>query len=172
MSAEPCGARVAPGTLDDALAREIARREDAARLAGAREERERAAGALDRACEALGRARRDAEAELAGAAVEIGLEIGRVLVRAEVAAGRHRIEAVVREALALSGSGREPCVVHVHPADAEALASARFRSGTKIEADESVARGDVHVSTSQGLLVREIDEALRSIGERLRAEVA
>jgi len=37
--------------------------------------------------------------------------------------------------------------------------------------DPSVARGSVHVTTPQGLLVRDLDEALRSIGERLLGDL-
>jgi hypothetical protein len=40
-----------------------------------------------------------------------------------------------------------------------------------IEADTEVARGDVHVSTPHGLLVRELSESVASIAERLLAEV-
>ena len=73
----------------------------------------------------------------------------------------------MRETLSFSGGARGPCTVHLHPADAGALEGVPFRSGTEIEADPSVPRGSVHVTTPHGLLVRDLDEALRSIGERL-----
>jgi flagellar biosynthesis/type III secretory pathway protein FliH len=48
----------------------------------------------------------------------------------------------------------------------------RFRAGTELEPDDAVARGDVHVETPHGLLVRETSEALRSIHERLLGELS
>ena len=47
----------------------------------------------------------------------------------------------------------------------------RFRTGTRIQADEGVSRGDVHVETSLGLLVREAFGALESIEQRLLEEL-
>ena len=41
----------------------------------------------------------------------------------------------------------------------------------KLEPDTDVARGDVHVTTPRGLLVRELDEALEAIHENLLGEV-
>ena len=45
-----------------------------------------------------------------------------------------------------------------------------YGAGTAVESDPGVPRGSVHVTTPQGLLVRDLDEALRAIGERLHAE--
>jgi flagellar biosynthesis/type III secretory pathway protein FliH len=139
---------------------------------GQRLERERSAAALDQAAERLDRAREEAAATIARDTVQLALEIARTLVRVEVDAGRHDLESMVRDALTASGVGRGPCVVHMNPHDAAALSGVRFRSGTTIEPDEAIARGDVHVSTPSGLLVREIPEALRSIHERLLAELS
>lgn len=101
-------------------------------------------------------------------AVRLSLEIARHLLRSELQAGRYDLERIVRETLHASGVGRGSCVVHLNPADVEKLAHVAFRSGTKIEADPEVSCGDVHVSNEHGLLVRDIDECLESIGERLR----
>jgi flagellar biosynthesis/type III secretory pathway protein FliH len=144
----------------------------AARAVGLRGAGLRAAAALDAACARLDQAREEAAASLALHAVQLAVEIAQTLVRAEVSAGRHDLEAIVREALAASGVGRGDCVVHLNPLDAAAVADVRFRAGTRIEADEAVRRGDVQVSTPHGLLVREIPEALRSIHERLLGELS
>ncbi len=171
LAAAPTQARLAPGTLDDAVARRIeaARQEGVA--IGRTQDRARAAQALDAACERLDRAREQASGFLSRNAVDLAVEIARTLVRSEIDAGRHNLEAMVREALGASGVGRGACVVHLHPLDAAELADVKFRAGTTLESDESVLRGDVHVSTPQGLLVREMHDALRSIRERLLAEV-
>ena len=78
----------------------------------------------------------------------------------------------VREALAASGAGRARVRVHVAPADAERLATTPFREGTEVVADPALRRGDVHVETERGLLVREIDETLEAIRTRLTEELA
>ncbi len=172
LGAAPTRVQLAAGALDDVVARrlEAARAEGVA--CGQSQDRARAALALDAACERLDQAREQAAALVARTAVDLAVEIARTLVRSEIDAGRHNLEAMVREALAASGAGRGACVVHLHPLDAAELADVKFRAGTALEADDAVLRGDVHVSTPQGLLVRELDEALRSIRERLRAEVA
>ena len=172
LNARPSGARVVVGTLEGSLTRSVQRRCDAARAEGESRARDFAAKALDEACARLDAAREVAATKLARSAVELAVEIARVLVRRDIDTGRHDIQAMVRESLAASGVGRGTCVVHLHPLDAETLSEIGFRSGTTIEADEAVARGDVHVSTPHGLLVREVPEALRAIHDRLLAESA
>jgi len=171
LHAVPLNVSVAAGGFDEALARRIeaARREGVA--IGQAKDRDRAALALDQACERLDADRAAAADKLAHTAVELAIEIARVLVRSEIDSGRHAIEKMVRESLGASGVGRGACVVHLHPLDAASLASVKFRAGTEVEPDEAVARGDVHVSTPQGLLVRETHEALRAIHERLLSEL-
>lgn len=149
----------------------VERRLTVARAQGERDACERAARALDAAVERLERSREEAAAQLARNAVTLAVEIARTLVRVEVDAGRHGLEDMVREALAASGAGRGPCQVHLNPRDLAQLSGARFRSGTVLEADDAVARGDVQVSAPHGLLVRETSEALRSIHERLLGEL-
>lgn len=164
----PANARIVAGGADELLARRVEERLESARREGERAACAGAAKALETAAARLDEARDRAAAALASQAVELGLEIARALIRVEVQAGRHALETMVRDALAASGVGRGACVVHVHPLDAAALAGVRFRAGTVIEPDDAVARGDVHVSTASGLLVREIPEALVSIEQRLR----
>jgi flagellar biosynthesis/type III secretory pathway protein FliH len=173
--AEPCGARLVAGSLDDGLAAHVAAREARARAAGRAEglleARSGAVGALAAAAERLDRAREAALDGVVHQTVDLALEIARTLLRCELPEGRYDLEGMVREALGFSGVERGRCVVHLHPEDAARLADVSFRAGTQLEADPGVARGSVHVTTPQGLLVRDLDEALRAIGERLHAEV-
>jgi len=142
------------------------------RADGERAALERAAGALDSAAERVDQARDSATQALAGAAVELALEIARSIVCAEVEAARHDIERIVRDTLAASGVGRGACVVHLNPLDAARLKHIAFRAGTKIESDPEVQAGDVHVTTPHGVLVRDVQDVLAAIGERLRGELA
>jgi len=143
-----------------------------ARAEGERAASTRAARALELAAARLDAAREEAEAALARNAVALAVEIARTLVRKELVAGTHNIESMVREALAASGAGRGPCTVHLNPADIAQLQDVRLRAGTELEPDDAVARGDVHVETPHGLLVRENAEALRAIHERLLGELS
>jgi len=168
------GARVVPearSAVSHALARarSAALAEGLAR--GRAEAQARAAGALDAAAEELETERRRACDALGESAVELAFEIARELVRVEVSAARHDIERMVRDTLESSSVGRSRCVVHLNPADVQALEGVPFRSGTTLEPDIGVARGDVHVETSLGLMVRELDGALESIAESLREMV-
>ena len=176
LPAAPSDATLCDAPLDALFDAVLTQRAAAERAAGVAEGEgrtlARAAKALDSATESLERAREEAAAALARDAVQLAVEIARILVRSEIAAGCHNLEAMVRDALAASGVGRASCVVHLNPLDAAALASVKFRAGTAIESDDSVARGDVHVSTPHGLLVREIPETLRAIHDRLLGEVS
>lgn len=146
-------------------------------LARARSEGERAGRAtagklLDQAGARLVSLESEARAALARSAAELALEIARTLLRHEIGRGNYDIEKIVRETLAEAATGRSSCVVHLNPLDHARLGEVRFRSGTRIEPDEGVARGDVHVETALGLLVRDIDGALDSIAKRLQEELA
>ena len=156
---EEAGGKPLAGGLDALL--------DEAREEGARLGAQAAASRLDEAAERLDAFRADATATLARSAAELAVEVARRLLRAELPAGRYDIEGIVREALQEAASGRGPCVVHLNPADHAALRDVRFRSGTELRSDDGVARGDVHVETSLGLLVRELDGALESIEQRI-----
>ena len=123
--------------------------------------------ALER-LEAFGEA---ARRDLARTSVELALAISKRLLRTEVVHGNMDLEGVVREALQAASTERGACVVHLNPVDLEALSGVPFRAGTELRGDVEVARGDVHVETSLGLVVRELDQALDSIGERLLEEL-
>ena len=143
-----------------------------ARAEGERAGREAAARELEAVVEAIQGQAEEARAGLASAATELGLEIARTLLRAELRRDGHAIEKIVRETLSEAAVGRAPCVVHLHPADHARLAEVRFRSGTRLEPDEGVARGGVHVETALGLFVRDLDAALDAIEKRLKEELA
>jgi flagellar biosynthesis/type III secretory pathway protein FliH len=130
-----------------------------------------AAGALTRAAEQLENASASACDDLAHDAIELALEIARTILRCSIDAQRHDMERIVRETLQASGVGRGNCVVHLNPSDATRLTDVVFRSGTTIESDPEVAPGGVHVTTARGLLVRDVEQALASIGERLRGDL-
>lgn len=126
---------------------------------------------IDLAAKRIDEAREEAESRLADFATRFAEGIARELLHIELEAGRHAIEAMVRETLAQSGIGRGPCEVHLHPDDAEALSLVTFRSGTTITADPGIARGSVHVTTAQGLLVREVDLCIKHAAERIHAHL-
>lgn len=172
LHAPPADAKASASAIDATFERLLASAAAAAHAEGRRAAIADAAQILEKAGEKLDAAREEATAQVASTAVQLAVGIAQELLRTEIAAGRYDLERIVREALAFSGVGRAPCVVHLHPTDAATLASVRFRAGTAIEADEAVSRGDVHVSTPRGLLVREVDETLRSIRARLREEVS
>lgn len=170
LAEAPRAVRLAPAETGSAE-RELAAQLEAARAEGRAEALAGAAHILDDAALAFASELEAVRAALTTSSVELALEIARQILRVELAEGRYDIEAIVRDALAQSGVGRGECTVHVNPADAEALRSVSFRSGTKIEADNEVPRGSVHVTTPKGLLVRDTDDILREIRERIRGEV-
>ena len=155
--------RVVERLCDEALAHGLA--EGIARAQHA------AAQTLGEASEQLAARAQEAADSVAKTAVVLAVEIARHLVRAEVDAGRHDIERIVRETLAAGGVGRAECVVHIHPDDAAALAGVTFRSGTRIEPDVGIGRGEVQVETANGLLVRDFDEAFKEIRRRMLSHV-
>jgi flagellar biosynthesis/type III secretory pathway protein FliH len=126
---------------------------------------------IDLAAERIDRAREEAEAKLGDFASRFAEGIARELLHIELEAGHHAIEKMVRESLAQSGVGRGACEVHVHPDDAEALAPVTFRSGTTISADPGIARGSVHITTAQGLLVREVDLCIKHAADLIHAHM-
>ncbi len=168
---QPESALLASGDLQDSLERFVARREQVAAERATAELQLSIGAAVDTALGRLDASREEALAHLNHTAVELAVEIARQLLRAELPAGHYDLEGIVREALSFTNTGRGYCIVHLNPTDAAALADVPFRSGTEIESDPSVPRGSVHVTTPQGLLVRDLDEALLSIGERLLGDL-
>lgn len=171
----PSAARVVAGTAAELVERSREAAIEAAYARGVEEGKriasEEAAGLLAAASERIEAACRRLVPELSVGAVDLAIEIAREIVRVEVEQHHHDVERIVRETLAASGVGRGACVLHVHPLDAERLKSVPFRAATRVEADPEVPLGDVHVTTPHGLLVRDQDEVLAAVRERIRGEL-
>lgn len=168
---EPSSVRVVEADGGDPLERAIERLRDEAHAEGlatgiARANSE-AAQALSLAAERLAARVEEVEPSMARTAVELAVQIAQDLICVEIEQGRHDLERIVRETLQASGVGRQACTVHLNPGDAAQIADVPFRAGTEIVADVEVARGDVHVETSNGLFVRDMKDALASISERI-----
>lgn len=176
LDARPTAVRVVEGSRAALLARHARETEENAFARGRNEGQQSAlsgaAGALLRAAEKLHEAQQQMSADLARDATKLGIEIARTLLRSEIDAGRYDIERIVRETLQASGAGRGACVVHLNPSDITRLDGVVFRVGTQLEADPEVPPGDVHVTTQRGLLVRDVEQALSSIAERLEGDLA
>jgi len=163
----PTAARLADGPFEGALDRLVERRVQAARVQGAIEARTALGVDIESAVTRLDEARDQAVEQLAHTSIELALEITRNLLRTEIPEGRYDLEAIVREALSVSGVGRGRCTIHINPVDATGLADIQWRAGTELEPDPDVARGSVHITTPQGLLVRDLDDAMVAIRDRL-----
>jgi flagellar biosynthesis/type III secretory pathway protein FliH len=176
LDARPTGVRVVDGSRTALLARRAREAEEAAfargRAQGTQAALAGAAGALLRASEKLESSRQESAADVARDAARLGIEIARTLLRCEIDAGRYDIERIVRETLHASGVGRGACTVHLNPVDVARLEGVVFRVGTRLEADPEVPPGDVHVTTQRGILVRDVEQALASIAERIEGELA
>lgn len=174
LHAPPVDARVVDAPSQEALDHCVDRVWHAAHGRGGTDtvqsRRDSAVEALNGAHEALETARAELLPEVTRDTVWLATEIARHVLRTEMAEGRYDLEAVVREVLEASGAGRAPCTVHLHPDDAAALESARFRAGTTLEEDVEVQRGDIHVSTPRGLMVRDLDDAIEAIREAILAQ--
>ena len=174
--AAPEGATVQAGELEGYLERshaaelEAARRE--AHAEGQASALSGAAASLEAAADLLETGREECLSEVASLAVELGIGIARRLVRTELAAERHDVEAIVRDVLASTSSGRTTTKIHVSPEDAARLSEVNLRAATEVVPDEAVSTGSVRVETPQGVLVRDIDECMQSITARLTKEVS
>ncbi len=128
--------------------------------------------ALEHALEQLDAAAERAQAELTHQAVELAVEIARHLLQLRVEAGDYDLERIVRGALGDADVGRGAVTVHLNPLDHEELKDVLFRAGTTLEVDPSLPRGDLHLLTARGLLVRDTQAALDSICEQLLEDLA
>lgn len=138
---------------------------------GLRQAREQGVQAVEATLEQLDTAAERAQAELSQASVELAIEITSLLVGMRISTGEYDLESIVRGALADSGVGRGACVVHLNPEDHAALAETQFGSGTTLDIDPNLPKGDVHLTTPRGMLVREMEATLTSIREQLLEEV-
>jgi flagellar biosynthesis/type III secretory pathway protein FliH len=175
LSRAPSDIRLVDAPAGYALEAIFQRRLARAHAAGVAEGRRLAllegAALLDRAARELDALRERAPDELAPAAVRLASEIAGALLQRELPAGNYDVEGIVRSVLAESKVGRRSCVVHLNPADAERLRDVSFRAGTVIEPDVEVQAGDVHVTTPDGLLVREMERALADITARILGDL-
>jgi flagellar biosynthesis/type III secretory pathway protein FliH len=166
---------VSEGSLDEVSARVASGQAEVAyrrgRAEGEASMRATACAAMEAAAARVDAARETAENEIAGFAVKLGVAIAEHLLRVEIDAGRYDLEQIVRSTLAASEVGRGACVVHLAPEDVERLAGVPFRSLTVLEPDPSMKPGDVHVTTPQGLLVRDLESTLTSIAERILGDL-
>jgi flagellar biosynthesis/type III secretory pathway protein FliH len=170
LERSPTAARLLATGAEAVLTERLARARAEGHAQGLEEGRRGCAEVLDAAVERLSALEAEQHEAVTRTAIEVALEITRVLLRREIGAGNYDMEQIVRSALAEAATGRAPCRVHVNPIDHATLSGVRFRSGTEIAADSGVPRGDVHVETQQGLLVRDSDMALRAIRRRLWGE--
>lgn len=167
VEVSPSAARLLGGTLEEYSR---ARREEAderLRAEGFAEATRGAAAALAQAVQALEEERVTLAERVAETAAALAVDIAQELLRKELAAGNYDLLAIVREALAATGSSSGATIIRLNPADAQTLAEVPFRAGTEIEPDPSVRRGDVQVRTDRGLLAREIDECVATIRDNL-----
>jgi hypothetical protein len=159
----PLAARLYDGSVDDWHAEQ----REAARAEGYAAALQEAAQRLDDATAQLDKDRLQALEELPGFALRFAQEVARHLIRTTIQAGEHDIEGMIRDALARSGVGRSACLVHISPDDMTLLEGVTFRKGTEVQGDPSLPQGSVHVSTPQGLLVRDIDTCIRAAAEQI-----
>lgn len=170
------GAALSSRDAATVLAERTERRIDAAReagfAAGQQQALTRFGPMFDQAVERLDAFRESSTDEMARDAVDLAVEIARQLVQCQVNAADYDLERMVRGALDAADVGRAECCVHVAPADFEKLEDVVFRTGTKIEVDSEMSPGDVHVVTSRGLLVRELEPTLDAIREQLLEDLS
>lgn len=176
LPAAPAAVRRTEATSDEVLAAAIERKVEAAQergfAAGLVDTRTSGRDLFDQAIDRLDGARQAATEQLATQAVELALGIARELLRTELSAQNYDLVGIVREALSTADAGREAVTVHVCEADAKLLEDAPLRQGTQVVIDPHLRAGDVHVETSRGVLVREIDDTLETLRERLLEELA
>jgi flagellar biosynthesis/type III secretory pathway protein FliH len=164
VAQSPLAARLLDVSLDEYSQARRAQREQELRGEGFAP----ALQALEGAVDALGEVRAELRNSVVETSVQLALEITQELVRKELSLGNYDIPAIVREVLSSASSASGTLVLRVNPEDASALSQMRFRSGTQVESDPTVRRGDVQLQTDQGLLVRNIDNCLQTIRESLQ----
>ena len=176
LHSAPNGVRVATRSLDElaeqAQEERVAAAHDLGRAKGQAQARATTCALVERVCAALDAARERALDEVSSGSVELAVEIARQLLKLHIQAGDYDLERIVRGALDDSGVGRGRCIVHVSPDDLDLLDGVVFRAETSIEPDPDLARGEIHVTTPRGMLVRDIESALESIREQLLEDLA
>ncbi len=113
--------------------------------------------------EALATAHGQALAELRGLdgrVAQLAIALAERIVGCEVQAGRYRLAERVQE-LMERVRDRAEAVVHLHPADVDALGPAADE--LRVVADPALDRGDVVVETPAGRITRSIAEQLEAV---------
>ncbi len=164
----PAAVQLLDVSLDEYAKQRREQQEERLRSEGFAVATQSAAQCLEKAALGLEEARTGLADSLVETAVQLALEISQELVRKELGEGNYDLPAIVREVLASASSSSNSMILRVNPEDVDALSSIRFRSGTEVQGDPSVRRGDVQLETDQGLLVRDMDNCLSSIRERLQ----
>lgn len=163
LAAAPCAARVLDESLAGYAGARRAAQDERMRAEGRADAARGAVRSLEQAAEALAECRQALYDSVAETAAALAVEMTQELLRKELSQGHYDLVAIVREALAAAGSSSGGTILRLNPADVEALADIPFRTGTELQADPAIRRGDVQVRTDQGLLVREIDACLATI---------
>jgi flagellar biosynthesis/type III secretory pathway protein FliH len=164
VSESPTEARVLSCDLASYAEARREANENRLRKEGFQEATETAAHSLEKAAEMLAGCR----GELEASAVMLAVDIAQELLRVELANGNYDITKIVRDVLATHTGITGSTVLRVNPEDAEALSEMRFRSGTEVQGDPAIRRGDIHFETDQGLMVREMDECLNAVRDKLK----
>lgn len=175
LARRPQSVRLASGTLAEF---ERAARDEreaaihaAGHAAGYAEATQTSAQALSAATSALEELRSEMTDSLAETSAKLAIEMLQALLRVELVAQNYNIIDIVRSTITEAGGTPGAMVIRANPDDAARLVDVPFRSGTTVEADPAVRRGDVELHTQQGLLVRDMDACAASIRERILAEV-
>ena len=164
----PSAARLLPQSLAEFADARRKTHEDRLRAEGFSAACADAVGVLEQAAQSMDECRDAWLDSLAQATATLAGEIAQVLLCKELAAGNYDIVAIVRATLASSYSSLGTTTIHVHPDDATALEEVRFRSGTVVQSNPALRRGNVQIETDQGLLVRNLDDCVAAMRESLR----
>lgn len=97
---------------------------------------------------------------LDGRVAQLAIALAERIVGCEVEAGRYRLAERVEELLGRVRD-RAEAVVHLHPADAQALGAAA--EGLRVVTDPALARGDVVIETPAGRIARSIADQLEAV---------
>lgn len=166
--ATPSDVRLLSVSLDEHAQSQREQHDQALRQEGLLTATQELARAFDEATAALEQERTNLLTSLSDMTATLAAEVAQTLLCKELSEGNYDIAAIVRDCLSSTGSSPGETIIHVHPEDAEALSNISFRSGTSVQADPGIRRGNVEVETNQGVLVRDIDERVLAIREQLR----
>ncbi|MHC4263225.1 MAG: FliH/SctL family protein [Planctomycetota bacterium] len=172
LPSTPSAVVVHDGPADQAIAAIFESRARDRERAAADAARAEAATGLEQLAAGFAAEQQSITDELTRAAVTLGVEVARAILRTELDAGRYELEPVLREALGMASEGRGEARVHVSPADAERLADVRLRAGTELVPDNDCTRGEIRVESKLGQVVRDPERSLDQVREALFEELS